>query len=138
MGSCALITPQMRVYMKYFAFVAALLLITGIAFSADIDGKWSGSIEGVDGTPIQITCNFKADGTTLTGSTPGADGKDIAIKDGKINGNNVTYSIIFPNIFPNFGQEMKVDFKGVLAGDTLKLNYEMMLKPQELTLKKAK
>jgi hypothetical protein len=131
-------TPKMRVYMKYFAFMATLLLITGIAFSADIDGKWSGSIASMDGNPIQITCNFKADGTTLTGSTPGMDGKDIAIKDGKINGNNVTYSIIFPNIFPNFGQDMKVDFKGVLAGDTLKLNYEMMGQPMELTLKKAK
>jgi hypothetical protein len=119
--------------MKYFAFVTALLLLTGIAFCADIDGKWTGSIAGMDGNPMQITYTFKTDGTTLTGSTPGMDGKDMAIKDGKINGNNITYSVTF-----DFGQPTKVDFKGVISGDTLKLNFEMMGQATELTLKKAK
>jgi hypothetical protein len=119
--------------MKYCAFVAALLLISGIALGADIDGKWSGAITDMFGNPIQITCNFKADGTTLTGSTPGMDGKDLPLKDGKIDNNTVTYSIIF-----NFPQESRVDFKGVLSGETLKLNFEMMGQPMELTLKKVK
>jgi hypothetical protein len=119
--------------MRYFAFVAGLLLIAGIAFGADIDGKWTGSIAGMDGNPMPITYTFKADGTTLTGSTPGMDGKDMVIKDGKINGNNISYSIVF-----NFGQETKVDFKGVLSGDSLKLTFEMMGQAQDLTLKKAK
>jgi len=112
---------------------ASILFIAGIASGADIDGKWTGPIELIDGSQMQVTYNFKADGTTITGSTPGMDGKDVPIKDGKINGNNITYSIIF-----NFGQETKVDFKGVLAGDTLKLTFEIMGQTKDLTLKKAK
>jgi hypothetical protein len=120
--------------MRYFAFVLGLLLLAGSAFAADIDGKWTGTMAGGLGSdPMQITYTFKADGNTLTGSTPGMEGKDMVIKDGKINGNNISYSIIF-----NFGQEMKVDFKGVLSGDTLKVSFEMMGQPMELVLKKAK
>jgi hypothetical protein len=119
--------------MRYCALVIGLLLIAGTAISADIDGKWKGELPGMGGDPMQITYTFKADGTTLTGSTPGMDGKDMAIQNGKINGNNITYSITF-----NMGQEMKVDFKGVLSGDTLKLTFEMMGTPTELTLKRAK
>jgi hypothetical protein len=125
--------------MRFYEFMAVFLLIAGLASGADIDGKWTGSIASPFGPPMQITYNFKFEGTTLTGSTPGMDGKDIAIKDGKFSGNNITYSIIFP-IF-NIGnsvQEMKLDFKGVLTGDTLKLTYEMMGGTRELTLKKAK
>ena len=36
------------------------------------------------------------------------------------------------------GQEMKMDYKGVLSGDTLKITGEMMGNPFEFTLKKAK
>jgi len=119
--------------MKYCAFVVGLLLITGLAFGADIDGKWTGSVAGMDGNPMQISYTFKADGTTLTGETQGMDGKPMAIKDGKINGNNISYSIVF-----NMGQEMKIDFKGVVSGDSLKLTFDMMGQSQDLTLKKAK
>jgi hypothetical protein len=104
-----------------------------MAFAAPIDGKWVGEIPGMDGNPMKLNYTFKADGATLTGSTSGPDGKELAIKGGKIDGNNVSFSVSI-----DFGgQEMKMDYTGVLSGDTLKLKLDMMGQPMEFTLKKA-
>jgi hypothetical protein len=120
--------------MKFAALTVGFLLMAGIALAADIDGKWTGSVAGMDGNPMSISYTFKADGAKLTGSTNGMDGKEVLIKDGKIDGNNVAYSVSFDM----GGQEMKMDFKGVLSGDTLKLSMDMMGQPMEIVLKKAK
>jgi hypothetical protein len=34
---------------------------------ADIDGEWTGTVEGQDGNPLKLTYEFKAEGETLTG-----------------------------------------------------------------------
>ena len=128
--------------MRFFMFTAGLLLILGgMAFGADIDGTWTGTIQGPDGGQgFPISYTFKADGATLTGSMPGMPGPDgtpakpVPIKDGKINGNNISFSVVFDMM----GQETKMDYKGVLSGDTLKITGEMMGNPFEFTLKKAK
>jgi hypothetical protein len=120
--------------MRYCALVVGLLLIASFAFSADVDGKWTGSIAGMDGNNITIGYTFKSDGTALTGSTTGPDGKDIAIKDGKIDGNNISFSVTL-----DFGgQEMKIDYKGVVSADQIKLTFDMMGQPTDIVLKKAK
>jgi hypothetical protein len=127
--------------MRYCAITVGLLLVVcGMAFGADIDGTWTGTIAGPDGGQgFPISYTFKADGNTLTGSTPmpsmdGGAAKQIPIKDGKINGNNITFTVVM-----DFGgQEMKSDYKGVLSGDSLKLSTEMMGQAMEFTLKKSK
>jgi hypothetical protein len=75
-------------------------------------------------------------GATLTGTTkaPGPDAKDTPIKDGKIDGNNLSFSVSFDM----GGQEMKMEFKGVLSGDSLKLSMDMMGQPMDINLKRAK
>jgi hypothetical protein len=128
--------------MRFCALTTGLLLIlAGMAFGADIDGTWTGKIAGPDGGEgFPISYTFKADGATLTGSMPGMPSpeggapKPIPIKDGKITGNNISFSVVFDM----GGQETKMDYKGVLSGDTLKLTGEMMGNPFEFTLKKAK
>jgi hypothetical protein len=120
--------------MKIAALTIGLLLIASIALAADVDGKWTGSVAGMDGNPMAISYTFKADGAKLTGSTNGMDGKEVPIKDGKIDGNNISYSVSFDM----GGQEMKMDFKGVLSGDTIKLSMDMMGQPMEIVLKKGK
>lgn len=120
--------------LRNFLLVLGLVLVAGLAFAADIDGKWAGEIPGMDGNPMKLSYNFKADGATLTGSTAGPDGKELPIKDGKINGNNISFSVTIDM----GGQEMKMEYKGVLTGDTLKLTLDMMGQPMEFTLKKAK
>lgn len=121
--------------MKICALTLGLLMLcAGMAVAADIDGKWEGKIagpDGGDGFPVAYT--FKAEGAVLTGSTTVMDNA-INIKDGKIDGNNISFTVIM-----DFGgQEMKSDYKGVLSGDSLKLSSEMMGQPMEFTLKRAK
>jgi hypothetical protein len=128
--------------MRVFALAAGLLLIiAGMAYGADIDGTWTGTIQGPDGGQgFPISYTFKAEGNTLTGTMPGMPGPDggqpkpIPIKDGKINGNNISFSITFGE----GDQGMKMEYKGVLSGDTLKLSFDAMGTPMEFTLKKAK
>jgi hypothetical protein len=122
--------------MKVCALAAALLLVvSGLAFGADIDGKWAGSIAGPDGgNGMAVNYTFKAEGTTLTGFTTGPDNSQVPLKNGKIDGNNISFSIAFDM----GGQEMKMDFKGVLSGDEIKISFDMMGTPSEFVVKRAK
>ncbi len=102
--------------MKFFAPVAAMLLLAVSAFAADVDGKWTGNVSTPNGD-IPVTFNFKADGPSLNGSMSGPDGGDIAIKDGKIDGANISFwlSIDFG------GNAMKLTYTGVVAADQIKI-----------------
>ena len=64
--------------MKSFTLALAFLLLTATAYAADVDGKWSGTVQGPMGDfPVAFT--FKADGAKLTGSTTGFDGAEVPI-----------------------------------------------------------
>jgi hypothetical protein len=116
--------------MKYFSFVVVLLLLAGFAFSADIDGKWAGTITGMDMT-VEFT--FKAEGTTLSG-THIVNGTTTAFKNGKIDGNNISFTVTIDM----GGQETKIEHKGVVSGDQIKMTYDMSGQPGEIILKRAK
>lgn len=113
-------------------FLAVALLLAAPIFAADIDGKWTGSIDA-GGGPMQLVYNFKADGATLTGSTIGPDGMEVKLSDGKIDGNNISF-----NLTLDFGgQSITMAGKGVLSGSDLKLVLDFMGMPFEIVLKKA-
>jgi hypothetical protein len=59
-------------------------------------------------------------------------GEKIEAKDGKIDGNNISFSMVI-----NFGEDIKLDYKGVLSGDELKLKWEAMGQVTEVVLKRA-
>jgi len=115
--------------MKYFSFFAGLLLLAGFAFAADIDGKWTGEIVGQS---MEIAFTFKAEGTTLTGVHI-VNGQETPIKDGKIDGNNISFTVTL-----DLGGETKIPHKGTISGDQIKMTYEMMGQPGEILLKRAK
>lgn len=119
--------------MKYFSLVLGVLLLTGFAYGADVDGKWTGSVAGMDGNDMKIDFTFKADGKTLTGLHIMND-QETAIKDGKIDGKNISFSVAL-----DFGgQETKIEHKGVVSADQIKMTYDLMGQPGEILLKKAK
>ncbi len=115
--------------MKYFSFFAAFLLLAGFASAADIDGKWAGEIVGQG---MQIEFTFKAEGTTLTGVHI-VNGQETPIKDGKIDGNNISFTVTL-----DLGGESKIPHKGTISGDQIKMTYEMMGQPGEILLKRVK
>jgi hypothetical protein len=107
--------------MKQLALTITLLFMATSALGADIDGKWSGQYNSGMGDPMTLVFTFKADGDTLTGTSLGGPDTQIPIRDGKINGNNISFVVAV-----DFnGQEMKFDYKGVLSSDRLELSFAM-------------
>jgi hypothetical protein len=118
--------------MKLFAPVAAVLLLAVSAFAADVDGKWTGNISTPNGD-FPVAFNFKADGPTLNGTMAGPDGGDIAIKDGMIDGANISFWL---NIDMG-GNALKLTYKGVVAADQIKISGDAGGMPFEFVVKKA-
>jgi len=120
--------------MKKIVCATVFMLMACFSFGADVDGKWTAEMDMM-GTPMVINFNFKADGNKLTGSTgPEGMGPETPISDGKIDGNNISFTVTV-----DMGMEMKMTYKGVLSGNEIKLDMDMgMGEPMKMTLKKAK
>jgi hypothetical protein len=97
-----------------------------------VDGKWSGSLDTPMGT-VQVGFNFKADGATLNGTTTGPDGGDLAIKNGKIDGDKISFvvSIDFG------GMALDLNYTGVVKPDQLDLSIDVAGMQMALTAKKV-
>jgi len=125
--------------MRITAFLAsvatlACLMVTS-AFAADVDGKWTASMPGRQGNTQEVTFNFKADGSKLTGTMANARG-ETEIKDGKIDGDKVTFS----QTFERGGNSMTFVYKGKVSGDSIEFTREMQggdRPAQKFTAKKA-
>lgn len=94
-----------------FTFLLAFCVMTAAA--ADVSGKWTGTLTPEEGDPSQGTLILKQTGDTVTGTGGPADGEQMAISNGKIDGDRVTFDIQHPN-----GMTLKMSL--VLSGDTLK------------------
>ena len=104
--------------MKWILFLVALCGFT--AWAADVSGTWKGTAETPNGT-IERTFVFKVDGNKLTGeTTSNMFGKSV-IEDGKIDGDNISFSIKVTVQ----GTEGKVNYKGKVEGDQIKFNVEV-------------
>ena len=112
------------------AFV--VMLVAAPARAANVDGKWTGSLDTPMGA-VQVGFNFKADGTMLTGTTTGPDGSEIAIKNGKIDGDKISFlvSIDFG------GMALDLNYSGVVKSDTVELTLDVMGMPFNFVVKKA-
>ena len=122
---------------KKLIFVFTILLVVAFAaMAADITGKWVAEQPGRNGGPArQITFVLKADGATLTGTMTGGMGgggrrggggggggaaatpQAREISDGKIDGNNISFTV---KVEFN-GNTMVSKYEGTLSGDELKL-----------------
>ena len=114
-------------------FLALATFLLASAFAADVDGKWSGSVSTPGGDfPVNFT--FKADGAALTGSMEGPDGGQIPVKEGKVEGKNISFSVTL-----DFGgMPFTIAYKGVVAEADIKLIGDAGGMTFEYTVKKAK
>ena len=108
---------------KKLLFVMTILLVASFALmAADVSGKWTFEQPGRGGNPGRpVTITLKADGSTLTGTMPaggrGGAGDPIAISDGKVDGNNISFTVKRDMN----GMTMVTKYDGVVSGDELKL-----------------
>ena len=112
-----------------------LLLIVACAmgaFAADVAGTWKATAEGPNGS-MERTFVFKVAGDKLTGETTSQMLGKSEIADGKVEGDSVSFTIT-----AKFGDnEMKLNYKGKVTGDTMKLGVEGAGFQIEYALKKT-
>jgi hypothetical protein len=107
---------EQKLGLMVFAMLVVMLAALP-ARAADVDGKWKGSLDTPMGA-VDVNFTFKADGAALNGTMSGPDGGDIAIKNGKIDGDKISFVV-------------SLDFGG-MAFD---LNYTGVVTPAEVALK---
>ena len=71
--------------------VMGLMLTAANARAADVTGAWTGESAMPDGSSFQLTFTFKQDGAALNGTIEGPQGDAIAITDGKVDGNKISF-----------------------------------------------
>ena len=104
--------------MKWLIGIMMALAVT--AFAADISGNWKATAEGPNGS-MERTFTFKVDGNKVTGDTTSSMMGKAAIENGKIEGDTVTFTIT-----GKFGdQEVKLNYKGKIAGNQITFTSEM-------------
>jgi hypothetical protein len=117
---------------KSCVLALALCLLAARGFAADVDGKWTGTVN----TPMgeaPVAFEFKADGAALTGTALGLDGSQVDIKNGKIDGSNISFTVTF-----DFGgMTFEFSYRGVVAPPEIKMNAEFMGMPIDFVLKKS-
>jgi len=111
---------------KKLLSVTTILLVGALAaFAADATGKWTYEQAGRNGGAARsTTITLKADGMKLTGSVPGGMGRgggapaaDVAITNGKIDGDKVYFEVT-----RDFGgNSFTIKYEGTVSGDELKL-----------------
>ncbi len=96
-----------------------MTLFAATALAADVTGNWKASAEGPNGT-MERTFTFKVDGNKLTGETTSSMFGKSTITDGKIDGDNLSFTITVK--FQD--NEMKLNYKGKVNGNEIKFTVE--------------
>ena len=96
-----------------------MCLLAALALAADPSGKWSYETQGRRG-PQTVTLTLKASGDALTGSISGGRGGDVEISDGKVNGDDISFSVV--REFQ--GNQFTTKYTGKISGDTMNLTID--------------
>jgi len=122
--------------MKYWIALCAALLIVFSArpliAATDITGTWVGDLSTPDGNTFPLKFNFKQDGSKLTGTVEGPQGDPLAISDGKIDGDKITFTVTF--------NDTVIHHEGTIDGDQIKVSSKSdndQMPPMQFTLKRS-
>jgi hypothetical protein len=117
-GGCTGLPPSDKLCCIKSLLLLAVLLVMNAA-AADITGTWKGTAETPNGT-IERTFVLKQDGEKLTGETISQRTGKSELKDGKVQGDKVSFSIDM-----NFqGNDVRINYSGTVTGDEIKFRAE--------------
>lgn len=110
---------------------AALLMLAGQAY-ADLDGRWTGALATPNGN-MNVAFDFVEDGGMVTGTSTGPDGAAVAISDGKLEGDKLSFNISVdmggtPATFPH---------TGTVKGDTIDMSIDAFGMPMTFSVTRA-
>jgi len=108
----------------FFSGIILVLVMAADAAGTDITGKWVAEVQHGPLEKLPITFNFTANGNVLTGTTDQGVGK---ISDGKIEEDNISFSVLIPG--PSYAEfEIKHLYRGkVSSGDEIRFTREMRI-----------
>jgi len=112
----------------------ACLIATAVTMlAADINGKWTATMQGRNGNSREVTYNLKADGSTLTGTQTTQQG-ERPIENGKVDGDTVSWSQTM-----NFqGESRTMTYTGKVEGDVIKVTMKAGDMERQFEMKRAK
>ena len=109
--------------------VTTLFLAVSIgALAADVAGMWTAQVPGRNGTR-DTKFTFKVDGDKLTGTMSDGQGGTVAIADGKVSGETVSFTITT--------ERGKRTYTGTISGGEIKFKRQGGQNPQEFTAKRT-
>jgi hypothetical protein len=113
----------MMTYRKMMMLAALTPALLSLASAADVAGRWKAEFDTQIGLQKYVY-EFKADGDTITGKATfereQAKG-EVALKEIKVNGDDISF--MEPLNFD--GQEIRIDYKGKVSGDEMKLTRQV-------------
>lgn len=118
--------------MKFLLSLFAVFVLT--AYAADISGTWKAAVDTPNG-PLETVFQFKVDGSKLTGTAANQFSGELPIQDGKLDGDSISFLVT-----ANFnGNDFKLNYKGKVSGDEIKLTVEVtgMDRTFEMTAKRS-
>ena len=96
--------------------VFMMMALAVAALAADVSGEWKATAEGPNGS-MERTFSLKADGAKLTGETVSPFAGKSTIREGKIDGDNLSFLITVKIQ----DMEMELKYKGkVMSKDEIK------------------
>jgi len=119
---------------KLIQLICMSMVAAGLAFGADVSGKWKGTFLDAPGLPVQ-TYVLQSEGSKLTG-VAGTLAGEIPISDGKLDGDTITFVVIM-----KMGDEVvNVTHTGrITDGELMLLDVAFgNNKPNRMTLKREK
>ena len=105
----------MRCMKRALALLGLMGLVATLLLCADATGKWKGTFDAA-GTMRDIVFDMKASGGTLTGTVGGLLDRTSEIKEGKVDGDTVSFWFMTEYQ----GDPIKLVCKGQIAGDEIR------------------
>ena len=84
--------------------------------AADISGKWKAEFKTPDGQTFESIFDFQVSGGTLTGTVSSPMGES-KISEGTVKGDEISFAVVRNRD----GEEFKMNYKGKVSGDEIKL-----------------
>jgi hypothetical protein len=101
-------------FSRFLAAAAFMALAAALLVAADVAGTWKGSFD-FNGTPVPLTFNLKTTGAAVTGTIDGLPTEAPEIKEGKIDGDAITFWCMTEYQ----GMPIKLVYKGKVAADQI-------------------
>lgn len=96
--------------------VCAIFVALAPTSAADVSGKWTSEFDSPIGLQRYVY-EFKVEGTTLTGTATQSERGATEIKEGRISGDDIS----FVELVQVEGNELRIEHKGKVAGDEIRL-----------------